>query len=79
MGGLLGIGPLVAVITGHLAKSEINRSNGSITGSGLAIAGLVLGYLNLALSLLALCLFIILPLFGIGGLALCAPFFNSIR
>jgi hypothetical protein len=77
--GLLGIGPIIAIITGHMAKSEIARSGGQMTGSGMATAGLVLGYLNLALTLLILCLFIILPLFGIGGLALCAPFLNSIN
>ena len=77
--GLLGIGPIIAIITGHMAKSEINRGGGRITGSGMATAGLVLGYLNLALTLLLLCVFVILPLFGIGGLALCAPFLNSIN
>ncbi len=35
---------ILAIVLGHLALSEIKRSNGRITGNGLAIAGLVLGY-----------------------------------
>jgi hypothetical protein len=76
--GVLGIGPLIAIICGHIAKSEINKSNGMVTGNGLATAGLILGYVNLALTLIGLCLVIVLPLLGFGGLAICAPFMNSI-
>jgi flagellar basal body-associated protein FliL len=39
--------PLVSIILGHLARSEINKSNGSIVGAGIALAGLILGYLQL--------------------------------
>ena len=35
------------IICGHLAISKINSSGGTLTGKGLAIAGLVLGYLSL--------------------------------
>lgn len=38
------ITPILAVIFGHLALSQIKRSGGQIKGQGLAIAGLVLGY-----------------------------------
>ena len=38
---------IVAVVMGHLSLSEIRRSAGRIGGRGLAIAGLVLGYLGL--------------------------------
>ncbi len=47
--GIFGIFPpaaIVAVIFGHLSMSEIRRSAGRLTGKGLAIAGLVLGYLG---------------------------------
>jgi hypothetical protein len=36
------------VICGHLACSRIKRSAGALTGQGLAIAGLVTGYLGIA-------------------------------
>src|SRR5271166_4725743 len=35
---------IVAIIFGHISLSEIRRSAGRLTGDGLAIAGLVLGY-----------------------------------
>ena len=35
---------IIAVILGHLALSEINRSGGRLEGRGKAIAGLVTGY-----------------------------------
>jgi Domain of unknown function (DUF4190) len=37
---------LAAIIFGHLSLSEIRHSGGRLTGKGLAIAGLVLGYLG---------------------------------
>lgn len=40
-----------AVICGHLAYSRIRRSSGALTGDGLAIAGLVTGYIGIAFSL----------------------------
>jgi hypothetical protein len=49
------IGPIVAIVTGHMAKSEIKKSGGMISGGGMATAGLILGYVTLALGL-CLCL-----------------------
>jgi len=46
--------PLVSIILGHLARSEINKSNGSIVGAGIALAGLILGYLQLLFGVLFL-------------------------
>jgi hypothetical protein len=43
------IGTLVAIVTGHMARSEIRRSNGQLDGDGMAIAGLVLGWVSAAL------------------------------
>ena len=64
--GLVGIGPIAAIITGHMAKKEIKQGGGQITGSGMATAGLILGYVNLGLSIIALCLvlvfFVLAPL-----------------
>jgi type IV pilus assembly protein PilA len=38
-----------AVVFGHLALSEIKKSAGRIQGQGMAIAGLVLGYLGIVM------------------------------
>jgi hypothetical protein len=39
------------VICGHLARSRIRRSGGVLRGDGLAITGLVTGYIGIAISL----------------------------
>jgi len=40
---------IAAIILGHISLSEIRRSAGRIGGRGIAITGLVLGYLGLAI------------------------------
>jgi len=37
-----------AIIFGHLAKSDIRKSGGRLQGDGMALAGLILGYLSVA-------------------------------
>ena len=49
---LCGVGSVLAVILGHCALSEMDESQGEITGRRLAIAGLVLGYVFGAIALL---------------------------
>jgi type IV pilus assembly protein PilA len=39
---------VVAIILGHLSLSDIRKERGRLTGHGLAIAGLVLGYMGVA-------------------------------
>jgi hypothetical protein len=59
-GGILLIPPILAVILGHLAVSACNRET-NLDGKGLAIAGLILGWITLAGWILMVVLF--------GGLA----------
>lgn len=61
------IGAIVAVVCGHLARGEIRRSpiDNPLEGDGMAVAGLVLGYAQLALFLMGLFIFIALMIFGI--------------
>ena len=64
------IGAIVAVILGHAARGEIRRAPaGSIEGDGLAIAGLVLGYIQLVLCLLALLAVGVAIAIGVGLLS----------
>lgn len=49
--------PLVSIILGHLARGEVRKSNGTIAGAGIALAGLIIGYLQIVSLLL---------FFGIG-------------
>ena len=58
------LGALIAVICGHSARAEIRRAPpGTIEGDGLALAGLILGWIQLAFTALAI-VFAILVLFG---------------
>lgn len=48
--GLICIGPLgsiPAIICGHVAKSRINKNPDALTGDGMALAGLILGYVQI--------------------------------
>ncbi|TAN07146.1 MAG: DUF4190 domain-containing protein [Rhodanobacteraceae bacterium] len=54
------IGALVAVICGHAARSEIRRAPpGSIDGDGLALAGLILGWIQIGIAVLVVAFFIL--------------------
>lgn len=58
------VGALIAVICGHSARAEIRRAPpGSIDGDGLALAGLILGWIQLAFTAIGI-VFVILLLFG---------------
>jgi hypothetical protein len=43
-----------AVICGHIAWSRVKRSGGMLSGKGLALAGLITGYIGIAMSLFVL-------------------------
>ncbi|MEO7932655.1 MAG: DUF4190 domain-containing protein [Chthoniobacterales bacterium] len=45
---------LPAIICGHLALGRIKRSDGALTGRGMAIAGLVMGYFFVAIFMLGI-------------------------
>ena len=55
--GILALAPpcaIMAVVFGHLARSQIRKSAGRQKGAGLALAGLILGYLGVAFLLFVL-------------------------
>lgn len=51
---IYGLGSILAIIFGHIAVHQINRSNGTQGGKGMAIAGLVLGWIVVAVFGLAI-------------------------
>jgi hypothetical protein len=57
--------PLAAVITGHLAMSQINRNNEG--GRGMAIAGLVMGYASIGLGLILLIISLVFNVAALGS------------
>lgn len=47
--GLLLLFPAIAaIILGHISRSEIRKSNGRLQGNGMAMAGLIMGYMVIA-------------------------------
>jgi hypothetical protein len=54
---IFAIPSIIAIIAGHMAKSDIKNSNGMLEGSGFATIGLILGYLVLFLYLFVVVVF----------------------
>jgi hypothetical protein len=68
--GLVGVLPLIgsiaAIITGNMAKKEIEANPGLYTNDSLARIGVILGWVGLGLAALGLCIglgFMLLALF----------------
>ncbi|KFN50075.1 DUF4190 domain-containing protein [Arenimonas composti] len=59
------IASVIAVVTGHMARAEIRRADGAMDGDGLAVGGLVTGWLMIGLCLLTVLVFVLF----LGGLA----------
>ena len=49
---IYGVGSILALVFGYQAKGQIDRSNGTETGRGMAVAGIVLGWIGIGLILL---------------------------
>ena len=70
--GLLGwtmlplVASVCAVVCGHMARAELRRNPATMDGDGLAVAGLVLGWSMIVITLLA----IVAVVLFFGGLAL---------
>lgn len=56
------LGSIVAIITGHMARSEIRANPATKDGDGLALAGLIMGWAMIALSILTI--LVIMLFFG---------------
>ena len=60
-------GAVIALITGYVAKNEIRDGNDLIEGERLASAGVILGWIGIAVSVLVVCLLIAVVLGLTGG------------
>lgn len=61
------VGAVAAVVCGHLARSEIRHAPpGSVDGGGLAVAGLVLGYVQLVAFAVGIFLLVAFVMLGLG-------------
>jgi hypothetical protein len=67
--GLSLLGAIPAVILGRNARKEIQASNGMMTGDGMAQAAVILGWINIGLSLIGFCVFCAIPFLTLLGVS----------
>lgn len=67
-GLLLFLPAIVAIVTGHIARSQIEKSAGALKGAGQAMAGLIMGYIVIGM----------IPIVGLLA-AMAIPAFNKVR
>jgi len=63
----LGIPSIIAIITGHIARGNIKRSQGKLGGDGLAIGGLIMGYLTILV-------YVLLAVFVLGAIGMMSQY-----
>ena len=56
---MYGIGSILALVLGYLGKAQIARSGGRETGRGLAVAGIVLGWIGVVATIVIIVMFAI--------------------
>jgi hypothetical protein len=73
------IGSIIGLILGYLARKEIRESGGTVTGDGMATAGIIIGWVGVGFAAIGICLGILALLLGIGipGIAICAELGNT--
>ena len=68
--GILGIS-IVAIVLGHVSLNQIKKSGDTQEGRGFAIAGLVLGYIGLAVSVIIIAVVVAVIVVCGGGDQVC--------
>jgi hypothetical protein len=51
---LYGVGAVLAIVFGFIARSQIKRSQGTQQGEGLALAGIIIGFVGIAIGIAAI-------------------------
>ena len=60
------IGTIVALITGYMARNETRAIPPRVSGDGMATAGIIMGWVQVALSVVAICCLIAYFVFMVG-------------
>lgn len=56
---ICGIGFIIGVVLGYIAKNQIDQSGGTQQGRGMAVAGIIIGWVGIGIGLLVLVIVII--------------------
>ena len=67
---LPGVGSIVALITGYMARSETRSIPPKASGDGMATAGIILGWVQIGLLIIGICCTIAFLVFSIGALGI---------
>jgi hypothetical protein len=73
------IGSIIGLVLGYTARNQIRDSAGTMGGEGLAMAGIILGWIGVGLTVIGVCLvfaFVVLGL-SIPGITICAGLGNN--
>jgi hypothetical protein len=54
-----GVGSVLGIVFGFVARNQIRRSNGAETGSGLALAGIIVGFCYIGIVVLVVLLILL--------------------
>jgi hypothetical protein len=61
------LGSIVAIVLGYMARSDIRQRPGEVTGDGLALAGIVMGWIAVVVALLGILAFGAFTVCGLCG------------
>ena len=53
---LYGVGAVLAIVFGFIARSQIKRSQGTQRGEGMALAGIIIGFVGIAIAIVGIIL-----------------------
>ena len=56
-----------AIVCGHVARSQIKKNPKYLTGDGLALAGLIMGYISLGLVILFIMVIVVVSVLEAAG------------
>jgi hypothetical protein len=68
----LGIGCVLGIIFGFVARSQIRKSNGAQDGTGLALAGIIVGF-----SVIAIFIIVVILIAAFAGPTTCSSTFRT--
>lgn len=74
------IGSIIGLILGYMARNQIRDSRGTMTGEGLATAGIIMGWIGVALAVIGICLVVLMTVGLIGvpfGITICSGLGNT--
>ncbi len=73
---LYGVGAILAIVFGFIARSQIKRSQGAQQGSGLALAGIIIGFVGIAIGIVGIIL-IVAVVHACNHSGTCSPTFTT--